>query len=419
MATKRKVRVRDPGAAITADDRESRLPYQTKQRSRRTRGARSLEAALAAACVEGADAECFPQERFDGTTWTPVFFRGVSNKKMHPAEEFFRFSSFRYVVDEARKNARVGAVLLSEVLLGSSELVYRLNRYYYDVPGEELPSLHVCSQAAVAVYNAGWLRYLTSDWMSDDGALAVLHLINLSIDPAQADDGESRVTAYGLGKSEEDVDAAVGLAREARVKIGRCARDALCKLRSLCPKLDSAAACMSAAEGSKVQAARDSADHSAEQVAKSLCKLYGLLKGAGKSVRWEVSVPANDFLHELALLADDLKKPSGLPNHQGRILSLGLTLVSMRTGISMRDLARELGGANFFHEVEIMAEGSEHEDDPEASDAYDVHPIELDMVEYAKRCAAARERLRSEFEFDEALDLWLPVLPRGESTSVE
>lgn len=411
MEAKTGIRVRDPGSAVTADDLEHRLPYQTKRRTRPTRGPRSLHAALSETRLDSSDENRLCWERFSGTTWTSVFLPATSNKKTHPAEEFFRFSAFRYVVDEARRNAQVGLRELAEVLLGGADAVHRLNRYYYDVPGEELPSLYRCSEAAVAAYNSGWLPYLSADWMVDDGAEAVLHLINLRSCSSRAESTAARIEAFGFGKLEPQVEVRVSRARDARLKIGRYAKGALKELRIVCPALDSSLAAWPIAVSAKASPDPAQCDRAAEPAARALMKLYTLLRQPSRSVLWDVNARAGSFLRELRELSEALKNAVSPPMLQERMVALGWTLVSMQTGISMPELARELGGGNFFQRIEGATDSDLEEEAAEIAALPDGEAAGPSLEEWERRCLVALEFQQSESESSQDLDLWVSAAP--------
>jgi hypothetical protein len=364
METEPTFRVRDPGAAVTADDIEHRLPYHTRQRMRPPRGPRSVAAALAELRLDSTGGERFAWDRFCGTTWTSVFFSDRHNRKTHPAEEFFRFSAFRYIVSEAQKNARVRLIRIAEVLLGSADLEYRLKRFSSDVSGDELPDLYTCSEAAVAAYNAGWLRYLSCDWMADEGAEAVLHLINLRSCCSEPGGTAATAEAFGLGKLKTQVDVEISRVREARLEIGRHAKLAFNELRVACPALNSAAATWPIARPPKDDVAKRTRISPTAPAATALRDLYTLLRQAGRSVRWDVNTRAGAFLRQLRELSEDLTKAAEPSQLQEEMLAVGWTLASLQTGISMRELARQLGGGNFFQKINFGSESDWDEDAP-------------------------------------------------------
>lgn len=399
----RQIAVRDPGAALTAEDLLNRLPHQTKRRTRRTRGFRSLAAAVAAIASSVGSDEPFPSERFCDVTWTPVFGSGSANKAIHPAEQFFRFSAFRYVIDEARKNARVNSEVLAEELLGSADAKYLLNRYYYDCPREELPDLGVCSAAASAAFRNGWLPYLTADWLVDDGAYAVLQLINLHVEKLEEGDGTSTCTAEGLGKTSEELENVLGESRSRRLDIGVRARAAMKALKRLYLTLDAA---LGESPGSALRACkrRTSTSAAAKSAAKSLSGLAVALETCGREIRWEVRASSSDFLRELAGLVSDVVTAPEARDLQERTRAFGHVLSTLHTGISMTDLARRLGGGNFFDLIE--ASGTDEEIN-QVVDFEEVVIVELDLEEYAQRRRASEEWERSEFGKVGDLDIWV------------
>jgi len=405
MAAMKTIRVRDPGAPLSAAD-EHHLPYQTKLRTRPVRGPRSLEAAIAQIKdIDGRGGEPFPSERFSDVAWTPVFGRDSANKAIHPAEQFFRFSAFRYLVDEGRKNARACSRELAQVLLQDAEAVNRLNRYYYDCPSEELPSLHTCSEAAAAAFNAGWLPHVGADSLSDDGARAVLRLINLRKCDEQAESGSEIVVAVGFGKSPSAVEACIDEVRSCRLAIGKRARTAMKSLFELCAALDTVHDMPRCRVADATKLSR-SVSAKALSAAKSLQALEVSLRPLTE-VRWKVDVPSEDFVKEVGSLASDLPRHADLSGVRERIRALGRTLATLRTGISMANVARRLGGGNFFEEIEVPAS----DEDLDEENCVEEVVCSIDPEKYVRLLSALDAWKLREFGEIGEKDIWMSRLP--------
>ena len=173
---------RDPAAPISVA--EGRDPRDTREHRSPTRGPRSLAAAIR-------ETRANPSNRFDFDRFDPVDWRRVfqpcgdvdppsSNAKMSPAEAFFRFSAFRYVFDESKKQSRLSHAALEEVLLWKNQHGNAVDKFYLDNPNRELPSLVHCIRAARSSYQRGWLPFISSDWLIDEGAMAALALLGLA-----------------------------------------------------------------------------------------------------------------------------------------------------------------------------------------------------------------------------------------------
>ncbi len=408
----RDIPVREPGAALAAQDVDGRLSYQTKSRTRATRGPRSMQAAIDRLALGEAHAISRMEERFSGVSWESAFGRRAANKLTHPAEQFFRFSALRYLVDESRKNARVNSSTLSRVLLDSEGDVNRLNKYYLDVPGEELPSLYICSQAAVAAFNESWLPYLTADYLYDEGAEAVLHLINFEFEEGCPLDSCRKRRAVGFSKTAGEAQQVIDKARELRLDINERARKVVQAIEQL------RSAGTSAGDG----LARNPVNVTPKmvrsggrdrRVTKCLLAFRAALRESGDVVRWRVDASRTQFLHELNQLvaAGPVDGSHGVsPASAGqadRLFNFSKILVTLDTGLSMVDLARALGGGNFF---QLIVGSSDWDDCDDYGDAVDFAEHVPDPVTPAGSrlawAAPADDECESGFS---RLDVWVPV----------
>jgi hypothetical protein len=111
-------------------------------------------------------------------------------------------------------------------------------------------------------------------------------------------------------------------------------------------------------------------------------------------------------LRELRELSDELKRAADPSQLQEQMLAVGWTLASMQTGVSMRELARQLGGGNFFHEIDFGTDSDWDEDAP-ALKSSDGEHASLGLEEWERRCLAVLESPQPVSDLDPALDLWI------------
>jgi hypothetical protein len=354
------------------------------------------------------------EERFSGVSWESAFARRAANKLTHPAEQYFRFSAFRYLVDESRKNARVNSSTLARVLLDSEGDVNRLNRYYLDVPGEELPSLYICSQAAVAAFNEGWLPYLTADYLYDEGADAVLHLINFEFEEECAPDGRRKRRAVGLSKTAGEVQRVIDDARERRLDVNERARkvvQAIQQFRSAGTSTADGLIRSSLSATSRVV----SSNGSDQQVARCLIAFRAALRLAGDVVRWRVDASKNHFLRELNQLVaagtvgGSHSASPVLAGQADRLFKLSEVLVTLDTGLSMVDLARAVGGGNFF---QMIVGSSDWDECDDCEDPVDFGEPVPDRVSASGSRSALATLADDHCESGEgSRDVWVPLPP--------
>ena len=191
------MKLRDPGGSASSAD--TRRPYDTKQRIRTSRGPRSIEAALEDRGVP------FDIERFQGVAMRRALGTHP-NKALHPQECYWRFSAFRYVVDEARKTSGLSMAELEPVLFPTLDTGgATIERYYLDVPGEPVASHEIVNSVARIAYLRGWLLYIDADWLFDEGAFAtslgIADLLMMSEEDSDARAALSETNAASWRKS--------------------------------------------------------------------------------------------------------------------------------------------------------------------------------------------------------------------------
>ena len=140
---------------------------------------------------------------------------------------------------------------------------------------------------------------------------------------------------------------------------------------------------------------------------KSLQALERVLRPSVTEVRWKVDAPSGYFVQEVGRLASDLSRLTNSAGTQERIQALGRTLATLRTGISMANLANRLGGGNCFEAIDV----------PESDEDFDEENFEeevicaIDPEKYARLLSAIEAWQLREFGEVSEKDIWMTRLP--------
>lgn len=365
------LRQRDSAAPISAA--EGRDPRDTRKHCSQQRGPRSLADALRETCIDTEDRFAF--DRFDAVDWRLVVQPSVedgppsSNATIAPAEAFFRFSAFRYVFDESKKHSRLSHAALEEVLLEKNQHGNTIDKFYLDNPKRELPSLVHCTRAARSAYQRGWLPFISSDWLLDEGAMAALSLLGLA--PAALGDEQPTLGRVKLGQIPDDTEIR-GHIREVRwrrvdlANLAKEARDALLRFVEHQPSFGSSgpvAIGREACEPVRGVVANDSVQRP-DRLAKLLGELDFHLARYDAEVRWEVRnsrlvdlvdldgdlicEPNLVFRRDLRRLIAQLASESSSKDAGSSCRHVAECISVMVIGISWLDVARAISGDRFF-----------------------------------------------------------------------